>query len=154
MEVRIETHPDMHLAGLLHEGAYSGVGRTWQRFFSLAESSGLVGPGFLAVGVYYHNPRITPEAEQRAHAAMVWSPDAPLPHPEFEAVHVPGGRYAVYTHHGAYSGLPDAWYQFVEVWMKQPGRVFREGPCLEIYRGDVEHMDPAKLFTDLYVPVE
>lgn len=70
----------------------------------------------------------------------------------FEESALPGGTLAVAHYFGAYSGLPQAWSEFVGL-LEQEGKA-EAAPCWESYvSAPTPGSDPATLRTDLVVVV-
>ena len=63
------------------------------------------------------------------------------------------GRFAVYTLRGPYDGISDAYRRLFEVWLPQSGEEMDDRPCMEIYRNSPFDTAPARLQTDLCLPL-
>ena len=68
--------------------------------------------------------------------------------------HWPAGRYAVFTHAGAYDGLHDLWKTIYRHWVPATGYRLRDVPGFDLYLNDPRNTPPAHLRTELYLPVE
>jgi AraC family transcriptional regulator len=104
------------------------------------------------LALYHDDPETNAAAELRSDAALVVRDDVALPE-GLEEVTLPAGRYARFTHRGAYGGLGDAWARLMGAWL--PGSGFRvgSGPAYECYVTDPRTTATADLRTDLYLPL-
>jgi effector-binding domain-containing protein len=72
--------------------------------------------------------------------------------PDIDSGSLPGGRHAVYTHVGAYEGLPDAWAQ-LKAWLVEREET-AAGPGWEVYISDPgAEPDPGKWVTEVIIPL-
>lgn len=67
---------------------------------------------------------------------------------------LPGGRYAVFTHVGPYSGLYDLWTAIYRHWVPATGQRLRDAPGFDLYLDDPRCTPPERLRTALYLPVQ
>jgi AraC family transcriptional regulator len=152
-DVTISDLPPMRLAALPHTGPYIGIGETFGRVWARAMDAGL-GPRLSgpAVGLYYDDPSSVPAAELRAHAGMEVTGDGPLPE-GFDAVVVPGGRHAILTLKGPYTGIPAAWSWLYGEWFPASGEEPADRAPFEVYRNGPADTEPADLLTEICVPL-
>ena len=107
MEVRIEECKPLRVAFVRHVGPYQECGVAWEMLCKFAVGQGLFSPGALRIGIGHDNPEVTPADKLRYDACLTVDD-------QFQASggvgvqELPGGAYAVVTHRGPYSGLPDA----------------------------------------------
>jgi AraC family transcriptional regulator len=104
------------------------------------------------LGVYFDDPRVVPEAELRAMAAIRVRDDLPVPEGFADAM-LPGGRYARVRVRGPYSGLPAAYEWAYGTWLPGSGERQRGAPSFEIYVSDPSSVPEAELITEIYVPL-
>lgn len=67
---------------------------------------------------------------------------------------LPGGRYAVFTHVGPYTGLHGLWTAIYRHWLPATGQRLRDAPGFDLYIDDPRSTPPERLRTALYLPVE
>lgn len=149
-DVRIESREAMLVCGLPHSGSYLDIGATFAR---LGETLGRAGcrPGTgQMTAVYFDDPDITPEAQLRALAGMVFAGGNPFP-PDFSTHTVPAGRHAVLTHKGPYAELGKAYAWFFGQWLPASGETPMETPPLEIYLNTPMNAAPAELLTEIHM---
>jgi AraC family transcriptional regulator len=104
------------------------------------------------MAIYYDNPQTTPPEKLRSDAALKVD-DTLQAEGDVKIATIAGGLYAVGTYIGAYSGIGQAWGEF----MAQLGQMDRKSrflPCFEIYVSDPCCTPEAELITELYEPVE
>lgn len=152
-DVAIRTLPDLRLVALPHVGPYFQIGQTFDALMRRIGQAGLMarlaGP---AVGVYHDDPSSVPASELRAHAGMQLADAAPVP-PEFDDVTLPGGRCAVLTLKGPYTGIPAAWTWLYGDWFPASGEEPADRAPFEIYRNSMADTAPADLVTEICVPL-
>lgn len=149
MSHRIEMTPGYHLIGMPHRGAYYQIGAVWRKMMPLAGEKGLFHPEMLPISAFFDDYRRVPEPELRSFAGITVAPGTKVPE-GFEAVNLPGGKYAVTTYVGPYSGLPTAWKHFNEA-LVAARLTFGSGPCFEVYLDDMSKVPAEKLRTDIYI---
>jgi AraC family transcriptional regulator len=151
MEIEVRKLPSLRLACVRHVGPYYQIGAAFKQLHTWAAEHGL-GETTL-VGVYYDDPRATPEAELQSDAALILPEGRDFSSDRGVAIReLPGGTYAVARVVGPYSELPHAWNEF---WREaaQAGYRERSAPPLELY-GPMEGVPPQELVTELCIPIE
>lgn len=68
--------------------------------------------------------------------------------------HLPAGRYAVFTHVGAYTGLHTVWKAIYRHWLPATGYATRDVPGFDLYLDDPRSTPEAALRTHLYLPLQ
>jgi AraC family transcriptional regulator len=68
--------------------------------------------------------------------------------------HLPAGRYAVFTHVGAYTGLHTMWKAIYRHWLPATGYATRDVPGFDLYLDDPRSTPEAQLRTHLYLPLQ
>jgi AraC family transcriptional regulator len=152
-DVTIQILPDMRIAAVPHVGPYFQIGETFGKLMQAIGQAGLfprlAGP---ALGIYHDDPSSVPAAELRAHAGMQLSDAKPLP-AGFDDVTVRGGRHAVLTLKGPYTGIPAAWTWLYGEWFPGSGEEPADRAPFEIYRNSMADTAPADLVTEICVPL-
>lgn len=153
MNVILKDMPNLRVATVRHLGPYNQISEAFARLGAIAGKAGLFGPEAAMIAIYYDDPETTSSADLRSDAGIVVSSQMQLP-PEVAEQHIPGGRYAVTTHVGAYDRLGDTWTRLMGQWLPRSGHRMRDGGLsFEIYRNTPATAPPDKLETDLYVPL-
>ncbi len=67
-----------------------------------------------------------------------------------------GGKYAIFTHHGSYDGLEEAFNRIFLKWLPDSKEIFDESRAVFCEYFNMEHVrtEPAKLVTELYIPLK
>ncbi|MBY0261383.1 MAG: GyrI-like domain-containing protein [Phycisphaerales bacterium] len=150
----VRTLPDIRVAAVAHRGPYVQIGMAFSRLMSWGGPRGLIRPDARCIGIYYDNPRTTPEPQLRSHAAIEVGPDvAPDPSSGVEVLSLPGGRFCVGVLKGPYSGLTDAWRWLLDRHLPDSGLRIDDRPNFEIYLNDACNTPPEQLLTAIHVPV-
>jgi AraC family transcriptional regulator len=154
MDVTIqENTPAWRVVAMRHVGPYNQIGPVFGRLMGWIQSNAipLAGP---ALAIAHDDPETTPTAELRSDACLIVSADFTTDDPIVQVLDLPGGRYAVATHLGDYSGLGATWQRFMGEWLPQSGeRAATTRPCFEVYVNDCNAVPVEEVRTDLYVPV-
>lgn len=149
--VDIQSSPDKRLAALAHLGDYAEGSIAYQKVATII-STGSYWPQTQGMaGVYYDDPSVTPAADLRSHAGVLWAGDK-VPD-GLEEVHLTGGRYAILHFKGPYSGLSDAYNFLYGSWLSASQESLRDAPSFEHYLNDPTDTAPADLRTDIYMPL-
>ena len=150
MEVRIETFDDMGVARIRHRGPYNEVGACFGRLLEWAATID-ARPGRVFT-LSYDDPDTVAPQSLRSDACIELHTDASPP-PGISVDRFAGGRYAVYTHHGSYDGISEAYRRLFGLWLPQSGEGLDDRPCIEIYRNSPLDTAPEQLLTDLCLPL-
>ncbi|WP_425083943.1 AraC family transcriptional regulator [Ruegeria profundi] len=150
--VTTRTEPARRVIALPHKGAYSEIGKSFEAFGALCESRQLwpqVGP---VVGIYFDSPDEVPEDQLRSYAGAEFrgegTPDG------MEDVQIAGGKTAVLTYKGPYSGLEAAYHSLFGNWLPESGEEPADQPCYEIYLNDPRETAPEDLLTEICLPLK
>jgi AraC family transcriptional regulator len=150
--VRITEEPAITAAGLMHEGAYTSIGATFQKLVDGLITHRLWQGSGPSIAVHYTDPGETPVEDLRAHAAQVLADGAKMPE-GFDAVKVGGGAYAVLTYTGRYDGLAEAWQYLYGRWLPETGHSLRDALPFERYVSNSWDTPPEKRVTEICVPI-
>lgn len=152
-DVTIRDIEGFAFAGLLHQGAYHQVGASFMKMARMLYEAGLGSQIREGIGIYYDSPDTVAEPDLRAHAGCRIEGEAAIPD-GLDRVKIPGGRTAVLTLKGPYSGIPGAWNHIYGVWLPQSGEEVAHLPPYEVYLNDMEITPPEELLTEIRVPLK
>jgi AraC family transcriptional regulator len=145
--VAIRVEPPRRLAALAHRGAYHTVGRSFDTLNTICESRGLWAQTGPMIAFYIDNPDVTTQADLRNYAAVEWRgtniPDG------LEEHSLTGGRTAVLTFQGHYSGLSIGYQALFGTWLPASGHEPADAPSYEIYLNSPRNTAPADLRTEI-----
>ncbi len=136
-------------------GPYAEVaGKAWDTLMKFAYQHRLLSPATLCIGIGYDDPSVTPEEQLRYDACITFTGDV-QPEGEIGLQTIAGGRYAVFLHKGAYSGLYETYRGIFAGWLPTSGYTLREAPCFEKYLNrDPRRTKPENLRTEIWVPLQ
>jgi len=148
------TVPAIRVVALSHTGPYGEIGEKFERVWSWVGESGAEVKGCYAI--YYQDPKTTPEEELKSDACIAVSDDLVLDpkYLDLRITEIPAGDYATTAYLGPYSGLIDAWQEFLDNAIPEAGFKLCKGVSFEQYVGDPSHDDPESLRTDLFDAIE
>lgn len=154
--VEIRTRAPGRMVGLRHQGDFSDVAAVWQRFMGLLMASGIAPTGTL-VGLYPDDPEVTPSGKVRFVVGMLIDAlDPPCSAAPIAPLHLgelPGGRWAVAMHTGAYTSLDRTYLQLIGGYFPQQGLALADRPCIEIYHNTPMDTAEADLRTAIWAPI-
>ena len=150
--ITTRTEPARRLAMLPHKGAYDNIGKVFEAFLAICQSRSLwpqMGP---IIGVYFDNPEITAQADLNSLAGAEWlGQDIPEGMQEH---HLAGGKSAVLTYKGAYSGIGTAYQTLFGDWLPKSGEEPADAPCYEIALNNPNDTKPEDLLTEICLPLK
>ncbi len=150
--VTIRDEPTRRVVGLPHVGEYHLVGKAFESFAALCQTRGLWPHVGASLAIYYDDPEGTPGRELRSFAGG-----------EFHGAEVPeglqerelaGGKVAVVTYKGAYSGISSAYDSLFGNWLPTSGEEPADRPCYEIYLNNPREVAPEELLTEVCLPLK
>lgn len=154
MKIEVRTIEPMRVAYLRGTGPYQQMfPPLWRRFCELAGPRGLFTPTARTLSLCLDDPRTTPPEQIRGDACITVGEDF-AGDDELKVQSIPGGRHAVATYVGPYSGLPAAWHALLHDWLPANGHRGRGAPGFEIYANDPRHTPEAELITEIHEPIE
>lgn len=155
MDVTIqENAPAWRVVALRHIGPYNQIGPVFGKLMGWIQANGVqpTGPG---LAISHDDPETTSAAELRSDACVIVADDFTTDDHTVQVFDLPGGRYAVATHLGAYSGLGAAWGQLIGQWFPQSGQhADFTRTCFEVYVNDCNIVPIEEVRTDLHVPIQ
>lgn len=154
LEIRVESLPALQVAAVRHDGSYRTIGAEFERLAAWFGRSGLFGPATQGVGIYYDDPRETPEENLRSDACFSLSGPLPGGAPDWTRTDTTqAGEYAIGCFKGPYTRLDEAYQWFFSTWLPASGREPAERPILEFYRNSPRDSRPDDLITDIAIPL-
>lgn len=152
--VTIEELAPMRAAGVPHCGRYADIGRAFQRLGATLAARNLFAQVREMFVTYHDAPGSKPDADMRAHVAVAIADGFPLSLEGFDYFEVPGGKYAVLAHKGAYATLASAYSWLYGQWLPQSGEEPRDAPPVEVYVNDPRVTAPDDLRTNICLPLK
>ncbi len=150
--VTTRTEPARRVIALPHKGAYSEIGKSFEAFGALCESRQLwpqIGP---VLALYLDSSDDVPEDQLRSYAGAEFRGDET---PQgMEDMQIPGGKTAVLTYKGPYSGIEAAYHSLFGNWLPESGEEPADQPCYEIYLNDPRETPPEELLTEICLPLK
>ena len=151
MEIHIVDLEPMRLAAVPHRGDYGKIGDAFGLLDVWAKQQRLEHAPLVAV--YYDDPHNVAEAELRSEAGVIVHGGTEILGEGVHEVHVPGGKYAMGSYVGDYSGLPKAWEDFYINGVMRSGLKTKPDACFERYVTTPADAPAGELITELYAPL-
>ena len=154
---KIETSlPDLHLLFVRRYGNYAESPWTaWQAMISFINENHWDRSKIRYFGISHDDPQVTNEDKLRYDAAIL-APHGGKEKGEVGKQVLKGGKYAIFTHHGAYAGLEEAFNRIFLKWLPDAKETFDESRAVfcEYFNMEYVKTDPEKLMTKLYIPLK
>jgi AraC family transcriptional regulator len=151
--VELVHKPDMPLVGLWHYGDYMTIGETFEKVMAQSAMAGILPSQPVTQGVYMADPDIHDTARLTSFAGVQVSQSTAIPE-GLEELLVPGGRFAMMTHRGAYALLANSYQWLYGCWLPQSELAVRDVPCFEIYLNSPVDTPAADLATAICLGIE
>lgn len=150
--VEIRNEPKRRMIGLKHQGAYEEIGKSFEAFGAMCETRQLWPHMRGMIALYLDNPDEVATADLRSYAGGEFVGGEP---PEgMEELALEGGKTAVLTYKGPYSGIHAAYHSLFGNWLPQSGEEPADSPCFEVYLNDPRDTAPADLLTEICLPLK
>jgi AraC family transcriptional regulator len=130
--VTIQTLSDLRVLGLRFNGPYLQATEIWPGLLEWAGKQGVVLGPASRLGICHDDPDLTGANYLRYDGCIIVDKELPKPD-HLQEQRIPGGRYAVWDHHGPYEELEAIYRSLLGEWLPQTNEQVRDLPCLEIY---------------------
>lgn len=151
----LQTINDIDVMYVRATGSYYYAARdAWSKLGSQAGRAGAIEANTRAYGITYDSPEITAEHKIRYDACMSL-PVNQQPPGGIRTQTIPGGRYAMFRHRGAYEKLEPLYDAIYQQWLPSNELQLRDLPSFCHYHQLNSTGVPEDLLvTDIYLPVE
>ncbi|NBO20695.1 MAG: GyrI-like domain-containing protein [Rhodobacteraceae bacterium] len=151
-DISIRDLPERRLAAMAHRGAYAQLGRAFAALQGQFQKAGLLAHVRGVVGIGYDDPAAVPQADLRADACFIVTPDCPIEAPLHRVI-LPAGPVAVLMLPGSYDGLAAAYRHLLQVWLPASGRMRADHPPYEEYVKMGDDLAEADQLTAVCLPL-
>lgn len=153
IDVSIRTLPGLRLAAMDHTGPYMEIGEAFQRLEIWGRGQGIVSDATRWFGIYHDDPKSVPAPALRSQACLTLPAGAAV-EGAVRLLELPERRVAVLRFQGPYAELEGAYAALYGHWLPESGEEPEDAPCIEEYLNDVRTTPPAKLLTDIMMPLK
>lgn len=152
-KVEVKEMPELKLVHIRHQGAYSGIGRVFEKLMEWAGPRGLLKfPVTKTVGIYYDSPRVTDESKMQSSACLTVDGDIEVSG-EVGKITIPTGKFAVGRFELKMNEYEQAWNS-MSLWVPENNFELREGHYHEIYHNDANDHPEGKFVVDICLPIK
>ena len=146
---------DQNLIYIRHTGDYSSLDfcGAWTKLWGCVKSQKLFTAGIEHICIYHDDPKVTEPDKLRTDICLVIHKPAQA-EGEIGVKTMPGGKYAVFLYQGSYDNLGSVYDTIFGYWLPESGAQLRNVACFEKYLNNPDKTEPAKLKTEIYVPVQ
>ena len=106
------------------------------------------------VSISLDNSQVTQPGQRRFYIGVLITKEEHLQEGELVIQEIPAGLYAMFTHKGNYSSLPEFYRNIYENWLPGSGYIQRNTLSFEIYLNSPRDTESAALLTEVYIPIE
>lgn len=125
----------------------------WKKLWHFAKQQDIVSERSEFIGLSFDDPNITKHEQCRFYACI--STDKPIkPDGEFGIQTIEKGKFAIFTHKGAYSGLNKLYQSIYFDWFNNTSEILRNNMSFEKYLNNPEKVKEADLLTEIYIPIK
>ena len=147
--------PDLNLLFIRRYGSYAQSPReAWQAMRGFIQESHMDRSKMRYFGISHDDPEVTNEEKLRFDAAIL-APQGTKEKGEIGRQVLKGGKYAIFTHHGPYTGLQETFDKVFLKWLPDSRESFDEARSVfcEYFHMECIKTEPEKLITKLYIPL-
>ncbi|CAM2063754.1 AraC family transcriptional regulator [Sulfidibacter corallicola] len=155
MDHKIVEREPQRVAFVRKTGPYGEVASlAWGVLMKFAYGQQVIGESSEMFGISHDSPKIT-EADKLRYDACLTVSDTVEANGEVGIQTLPGGRYAVFVHKGAYEQFSQTYDLIFGRWLPESGETLRDAPCLERYLNrDPRRTKVENLRTEIFVPID
>jgi len=154
MKPEIENIEDIPVICARGKGEYrEASAEAWGKIMKFTYSNKLMNKSVKLIGISHDDPNITEDSHIRYDACLNITPDISNEE-NIQTRTISGGKYAIFTHKGAYDQLNNTYGYIFNDWLPENGNSLRDEPCFEIYLNrDPRRTKPENLKTQIYVAI-
>ncbi|MCW3789232.1 AraC family transcriptional regulator [Plebeiibacterium sediminum] len=124
----------------------------WQKLGEYAKQQNLIRRNSEFIGLSFDDPNITNEEQCRFYACI--STEISIePKGEFGIYKINGGKFAMFTLKGSYSGLNNLYQAIYFQWLSQSNYTLRNSVSYEKYLNHPDNVAENDLLTEIYIPI-
>ena len=155
MDIRIDNLENMRAACMEHIGPYNEIGPVFGKLWSFTQENSIPVDDQKWLGIYWDDPSDVLPEKLRSEACVTVCSKTEIPDTEGLTIRtLEGGKYAIGTYVGPYSGLGSAWGE-IDAAVKKMEAKPRQSPCFELYvKGGDDSIPEEEWITELCIPVE
>ncbi|MCX6258828.1 MAG: GyrI-like domain-containing protein [Bacteroidia bacterium] len=156
MKTKIKELKPKKVIFLSSTGAYDGeqTDRTWEQMIQFIKKNKLFHWRMEMIGIGHDNPNITESANCRYDACITVGKKPFTVEGEIGVKEIEGGKYAIFRYRGPYTGLSGIYHAIYHDWLPTSNCKTRNVPVFEKYCNNPNKTKPARLLTEIYIPVE
>ncbi len=125
----------------------------WKKLWQYAKQINIVNEKNEFIGLSFDDPNITKPEQCRFYACI--STDKSIkPEAEFGVRSIKNGKFAVFTHKGAYSGLNRLYQSIYLDWLPNTNEKLRHSMPFEKYLNNPDKVKEDDLLTEIYMPIK
>lgn len=139
----------VRLTGAYVENDYA---KAWECLWKCVKEQKLFSAGIEHICIYHDDPKVTSPEKLRTDVCLTISKPV-IPQGEIGVKNLEGGTYAVFLYQGPYGNLGAVYDYIYARWLPESGYGLGLTPAYEKYLNHPGRTEPAKLKTEIYIPV-
>lgn len=151
--IHIENKHLVYIRIIAKYGSELDYRTAWKKLWQYAKQKKIVNKKNEFIGLSFDDPNITKHEQCRFYACI--STDIPIkPEAEFGVRTIENGKFAVFTHKGAYSGLNRLYQSIYLDWLPNTNKKLRHSIPFEKYLNNPDKVKEDDLLTEIYIPIK
>ncbi len=151
--IHIENKNLVYIRIIAKYGSELDYRTAWKILWQYAKQINIVNEKNEFIGLSFDDPNITKHEQCRFYACI--STDIPIkPEAEFGVRTIENGKFAVFTHKGAYSGLNRLYQSIYLDWLPNTNIKLRHSIPFEKYLNNPDKVKEDDLLTEIYIPIK
>jgi AraC family transcriptional regulator len=125
----------------------------WNKLWEYSRQKKLINKKSEFIGLSFDDPNITKEEQCRFYACISTEKSL-LPEGEFGLLTLESGKYAVFNHKGAYTGLNRLYQAIYMDWLPDTKEKLRHGMPFEKYLNNPDKVKEDDIRTEVFIPIK
>ncbi|MDL2211021.1 GyrI-like domain-containing protein [Bacteroides sp. OttesenSCG-928-M17] len=105
------------------------------------------------ISISQDNPQVTLPDLRRLYIGF-FTDESIIPEGKFTLQEISGGMYAIFTHKGSYSQLPNLYKTIHEQWLPHSRYIQKHPLSFEVYLNTPDEVAEENLITEIYIPID
>jgi AraC family transcriptional regulator len=154
LSVRFENLDPMNVIFVRCKGYNpESIGKAWNTVIPFAQEHGVFNDESKRIGIAIDNPDVTSQ-ENCEYNACLTVKEIIKTTGEVSSKELKGGKYAVFTHRGAYDNIDQVYSYIFKKWLMDSTYELRDGDIYDQYMNSIINTAPEDLITEIHIPIK
>lgn len=150
--VSLETKNLIYVRIIAKYGSMPEYQKAWEKLITFAKAKNLIHKNSEYIGLSFDDPNITEDHKCRFYACLSTNKQI-KPEGEIGTYTIEQGKFAMFVHQGAYSGLNDLYQSIYADWLPDNYTNIRNSHTFEKYLNSPDKFKEEDLLTEVYIPI-